>query len=571
MLKPTEFINNFEFQNSDDFCLECEMKLNQNENYIGISTDALMAIKNLEAKDVCAYPSYSSLYKTIVDFHKIDISSVALTSGFDEAISSLLFSYLNKGDSIVIATPYDSNISKIVCKVGVNLIEVPYKNKWIYPIDEIMDVLETANALIISTPNNPTGDVLSESQIAHILESYPDKLIIIDESYSNFSGFTNLPLLQKYDNVAIYKSCSKDYGLAGLRFGYILADRTIIDSVKKVLPQYNVSVVASVAAEASLKDQNFVKYVANEIARSRQYLTDEIRKMGFDVYRSYGNFILVNFGDKADLVYQKFKSNNIIVKNYSNETALLGHLRVTVPTLSASERIISLLKSRNTIVFNFDLFFDVTLSVFKAIQLTYNHFTGKNISEADIIRMRALAGTSSYTKLLLEIISRSGFNYPREDILKVYSNYYWVDGSALIDDEKLIVDCDMLCNLAQKYNVAVYTDRTTQETKFLLKKFNLTKYFQKIITSDDIPESLRMPDTTPLLMIKESLITDYLICFFDSTDAILASNKYNYSVPIGFVPFFDKSNLHKETIEKLGISKFISNFDELVDFLEHSL
>lgn len=554
-----------------------DMKLDANENYIGASTLAVQAVKDLSALDFASYPenspAYSSLKRMLAEFHKVDESSIVFTNGGEEAIASFIYSNLTVGDAVVAVTPFESNLHKYANCVGAKVQTLPYKNSWIYPLEDVKSALneESNKVLFITTPNNPTGDIVSETLIAELAESFPDKIIVIDESYASFSGYTNVNLVKNYQNIVVIKSLSKDYGIAGLRFGYVVSNKQNISKISSSLCEHNVNIAALVAAEASLKDSNYVRFVANEIARSRAYLIEEIRKLGVNVYRSYGNFVLADFGAKSDLIYTKLKSNGILVKSYQNDSVLDGHLRITVPTLTASERIVALLKSRNTLVFDMDnVLFNVFDSVYVAIRNTYLHFTGKNLSNYDISRVRCLIGSSDPKKILMEIIKRSGFNFPIEEVCEIYENNYWINGSALIDNEELLLDVSFIEKLSRRFNLAICTERARHDTMFLLKKYNLDKFFNKVITSDDVPPSLGLPDTTPLLMIKEAFITDYLLYFCDTQNAAQAALKFNFATPIGILTQNSKSDLYSDTLDKIGVKIKINDFNELSQILELS-
>ena len=574
MLKPVEHIENITLNMNTSLQTNCDMKLDLNENYIGPSTCVIQAIKNLDPLYITRYPNYDDLYKTIAEFHHVEPHSIAISNGLTDAVWAILSSFWEKNDIVVTVTPAETPIFSAVQLHGAELQEIPYKNKWIYPYEQVKEALcdDKVKALYLCTPNNPTGDMVPEHYIEEFVCAHPNKLFIIDESFGNFSGYTNIDLAKKYDNVFWIKSCSFDYGLAGLRFAYIVSEMHNIECVNKFLSKNAVNIVAAIATKASIEDKNYIRYVANEIARSRAFLTEEIRKLGFDVYRSYGNFILVDFKSKADLIYKKFVSNNIVVKNYFDDSVLNGHLRITIPTASAAERLIALLKSRNTLVFDLDnILFDVSESAFKAIKMTYLHFTGKNISDYDLNRMRALLGTSNPQKLLIDVIKRSGFNFANTDVLNVYNEYYSIDGMAFIDNETLLIEPNIIKKLSEQYNMAICTERSLQDTMFVLKKYNIDRYFSKIITADSVPETLRFPDTTPLLMIKEAFITDYLICFCGASDFAKSAIKFNYSVPVGVEVSGAKSSAIVDSLKNVGVEIFVSDFQELLAFTEQCM
>lgn len=568
MLKPKKQIKNLDTYSIASYPENWDMKLDSNENYIGPSTSVLNAIKNTISEDISHYPCYGELLDLISAKKNVDKDEIIITNGADEALSAIINTYVTTKDKVISVTP-----SFVMPKIyshaqGAQYIEIEYKEKWIYPYDDVVKAIDDKTKLVIlTTPNNPTGDIIPLEQITQLLEMYPDVGFIIDETYSNYAGISYDCLVKYYANAIVVKSMSKDYGLAGLRIGYITSQRENIENIQKVLSPYNVNSIAVIAAICSLNDENYLAYVKNEINESKVYLSIELEKLGFNIYESYANFILVDFLDKTEMVYEKLLANKIIVKRF-NTDLLKTCLRITVPTNTAAKRIVSCLKSKDTIVFDMDgVLIDVSQSYFAAIKYTYNYFTGKNISDTEIHDARKLGGLNNDWDITKYLIDKSGFKFPYEKIVEVFQKQYWDDGNGSINSEDLIINPDILKQLSLKYNLAVFTGRPDAEAKYTLSKFGIMKYFDKIVTMDDVGVDKQKPNTEGLKQIALSLFTDFLIYFGDTVDDVSCACSYGAKA-IGVLPPSDKSESLKEILYANGAKKVVNNINELYEVLE---
>ena len=569
MLKPKKELIGLNIYETDLYPKKWDMKLDCNENYIGPSTAVLNAIKNLEPEQISHYPYYGILYDVLAHNFEVASSNIALTNGADEALSAVINTYISKDDAILTVKPSFAMPGIYAQTTGAKYIEIPYKTKWVYPFEEIIkSVSDEVKMILITTPNNPTGDIVPLEQIVELLEKFPDKAVVIDETYSSFAGISNICLTEKYNNAIVIKSFSKDYGLAGLRFGCIVSDKNNIDNIKRVLSPYNVNSVVVKAGVAALNDENYLNMIRNEVTRSKMLLSEELINLGFKPYLSHANFLLVDFGGKCGLIYEKLKSNNIIVKSFAKNETLKNCLRITVPTFSAVQRIINLIKSRDTLVFDMDgVLVDVSSSYYEAIKHTYKHFTGKELSSEDINNAKKLGGLNNDWDLTRHLIQQYGFKFSYDDIVNVFQKHYWDDGEGSINNEDILIDATILEDLSKKYNLAVFTGRPREEAYYTLNKFGISKYFQKIVTMTDLPSDKQKPNCEGLRLIKKDLITDEIIYFGDTVDDAKCAVSFG-AYGVGVLPPNDKSRELIKLLYDSGAKVVISSINDVYDVLE---
>lgn len=569
MIEPRKELNNIKVYETPAYPENWDMKLDSNENYIGPSALVMDAIRNIPSSSASHYPYYGSVFDKLAQYFDIPKNHIAITNGADEALCSVLNTYLTKEDAVLTASPSFSMPKLYASLIGAEYIEIPYTTKWEYPLNEIKAAIsDRVKIVLITTPNNPTGDIVCTESILELIEAYPDKCFVIDETYSSFSDVSNIKLVRSYDNVVVVRSFSKDFALAGLRFGCVISAPQNIENIKKLLSPYNVNSIAVTAVEAALDDKNYIKFVKDEIKNSKEYLTDELSKLGVKCYDSYANFLLADFGNRCDVLYEKLKFNKIIVKKFKDSEELKGCLRITLPTAAAAKKIIDVISSRDTLVFDMDgVLVDVSDSYYAAVKYTYQYFTGKELSDEEIKTAKNQGGLNNDWDLTAHLIEKYGFNFAYEDIVTVFQQHYWNDGNGSINNETLLIDPKLLAYLAEKYNIALFTGRPREEALYTLKKFDLDRYFSVMVTMNDLSKSQQKPHPQGLNIIKDAFFTSRLIYFGDTVDDAKCAADFG-AYGVGVLPPSDKTEDYKKLLLENGDNDVIDNINNLKIVLE---
>ena len=199
----------------------------------------------------------------------------------------------------------------------------------------------SANAALtlVASPNSPSGTRPSNDRLAE-LASRLDGLLAIDEAYVEFADGNALELVRRFENVVVLRTLSKSHSLAGLRLGYAVGTGPLIAGLAKVKDSYNVDAIAAHVGSAAVRDQ---EYTAEQIARvrqSRSRLAAALATMGFRVWPSEANFLLVRPQDGcARDLYEALKRSGVLVR-YFDRPALDDKLRITVGTEAQNDRLI---------------------------------------------------------------------------------------------------------------------------------------------------------------------------------------------------------------------------------------
>ncbi|MDD3435860.1 MAG: aminotransferase class I/II-fold pyridoxal phosphate-dependent enzyme [Candidatus Gastranaerophilales bacterium] len=539
------------------------LKLDGNESDFGPSPKVIKALQGVEPSDVQYYPFYGELLQKLARFHGVNIENIVLTAGADEAISSIIGTFTEYGQTVLTVCP-SFVMPKIYSKInGLNYLEIPYNVKWQFPTDAFLKNIEKADLIHLTTPNSPTGEVIETDVIKKVIQKAGNKPVLIDETYGNYAGVTNLEMLKDRDNIFIVRSFSKDFALAGLRLGYIISAPENIKYLRKYLSPYNVSNLTVKAGLAALDDVEYLQNVKTEMEKSKEVLVQGLTKLGAKVYPSKTNFLCIDFGVKADFVYHKLLLAKIKVK-YFNQTQMLKNcFRIAVPKIENSQKVLDALKIKPTIAFDMDgVLVDASKSYRVAAQKTFAYFSKKEISMEEISEAKKLGGLNNDWDLTEYLLKKRGFSENYDDIVEVFQGFY----KELADIEEILIDKNFLEKLSENFNLAIFTGRLREEAYFTLEKHGLTKYFCPIVTLEDVTLDHQKPDCKGIKIIKEKIITDKIYYLGDTVDDMICANVAEVT-GVGVLPPQDKSLELKNLLKSKNAMVVLDKTTDLIEFL----
>ena len=260
--------------------------------------------------------------------------NIVLGNGSDELIQLILQTFGGPGRRVVIPVPTFS-MYRIYGEIsGTIPVEVPRDENFGLVIDELLAEMKHPDTRVtfIASPNNPTGNCAPIHQIRELVQQV-QSLVVVDEAYINFGGETCLPMLKEYPNLVILRTFSK-IGLAGLRVGYLVANRDVTLELSKIKPPYNVNNVSQKAACAVMDNWQLFREQIVKIASERARLVEGLHKIpGVKVYPSQANFILFTVPAPPAEVHQRLVKSGILIRcGLGNTHGLENCLRVTVGT-----------------------------------------------------------------------------------------------------------------------------------------------------------------------------------------------------------------------------------------------
>ena len=196
----------------------------------------------------------------------------------------------------------------------------------------------------LPNPNSPSGTVVPMDRVAEIAERLPCPLVV-DEAYGDFSDSNCVPLVSANPKVIVTRSLSKSYSLAGLRFGFAVAQPEVIEQLVKVKDSYNCDAISIAAATAALADQGWLADNRRKILSSRERFSAELSQLGFNVQPSQANFVWCTHPEHShESIYLQLKSAGILIR-YMSYDGWGDGIRITIGTDNQLDACLSELRS----------------------------------------------------------------------------------------------------------------------------------------------------------------------------------------------------------------------------------
>lgn len=328
------------------------VKLSSNENPHGPSPKATIAIREA-ATGVHRYPKavHADLTGALADRWDVDDDQVWVANGGDGALDYLARATLDPGDSVLVPSPgftyygmsarfHHGNVAEYDVAEGADGFEMT--------ADAVVDAYDGERVVYLTTPHNPTGARFTLDEIVAVADrTDEDTLVLVDEAYGEFTETPSAVTLfdgqpagghAPRDDIAVLRTFSKAYGLAGIRLGYAVVPDSWADAYARVQTPFAASVIACQAGVAALDDDDHVEATTDSVAWGRDYIHDELAAR---TYESHGNFVLANVGD-AGRVAEAAKREGVLVRDCTS-FGLPEHVRITTGTRSETERAVAVL------------------------------------------------------------------------------------------------------------------------------------------------------------------------------------------------------------------------------------
>lgn len=326
--------------------LKVKIDFSSNINPLGISRYVLKEIKKniKQISNVYPDPNCTLLKESIAEYiqHGIDQNWINIGNGATEIIHNFVKCISSKNSIIPSPTFCEYELASKRCRMKIDYVPLSKKLQ-IEPDLIIEKIKKNSNSLIfLCNPNNPTGLVNTEV-IEKILSSINNSktILLVDESFIDFLNDiekkTMISKIKEFDNLAILRSMTKSYGLAGLRLGYLIANPKLIQQLKPYQISWNVNGIAQIAGIAALHDQEHLCKTKKIIQKERDYMYNKINKKDSyaNALRSEVNFFLIKLRNVNSTIYQKIMLNfhGILVRDCSTFTGMSNDfIRVAVRT-----------------------------------------------------------------------------------------------------------------------------------------------------------------------------------------------------------------------------------------------
>lgn len=310
------------------------IKLNTNENPYPPSPKVHEAHHTMDIDRFALYPdpAASELVKGLEAYYGLEEGQVFVGVGSDDVLALAFLTFFNSDKPILFP-----DVTYSFYPVWADVYRIPYECP---PLDEnfcisVSDYKRENGGIVIANPNAPTSIGLELSAIEEILQANPDVIVIVDEAYVDFGGETALPLLDKYENLLVVRTYSKSRSLAGMRIGFAMGNKRLIQAmtdVKESINSYTMTMESIRVGRASLDDEEYFQTNVKKIIDTRSRSTEQLEKRGFTVLPSQTNFLFTKKeGVSGQELFEKLRDRKIFVRHFGGER-IKDYLRITIGT-----------------------------------------------------------------------------------------------------------------------------------------------------------------------------------------------------------------------------------------------
>jgi histidinol-phosphate aminotransferase len=306
------------------------VKLDGNENPFGPSPKALKALAEYRDYHIYPDPLQREAREALSRFLGIPFDQIVLGTGSDEIMDLVLRAFLATGDGVINCPPTFGMYPFLTRVAGARLIEVPRRDDFSLDLAAIRAVAGEAKVIFVTSPNNPTGTVISEADLDALLAT--GLVVVVDEAYVEFAGSGSFAgRVAEGTNLIVLRTFSKWAGLAGLRVGYGIFPPSVAEVVLKIKQPYNLNVAAQAAMLASLADVELLQERVRLLVAEREELSRALAGVSYlEPLPSQANFILCRTdGIDAGKLQQQLRQRGIMVRR-PDAAVLRDYLRISV-------------------------------------------------------------------------------------------------------------------------------------------------------------------------------------------------------------------------------------------------
>jgi len=324
------------------------VKLNYNENlYIPRARVASMLKEVADEIDMRIYPQdeETKLKEAIAAYLQVPAESVTVGNSSDEVMERTVRLFLGKGDSAVTFTPTFSVFKYCVTYQGSKHVGVPLKDDFSIDMEDMRKAfISDARLLYLCSPNNPTASQLKPREVEALIEEFPG-IVIVDEAYAEYADYSVVPLIKKYANLAVLRTFSKAFGLAGLRLGYAVASPSVAKALDRTPAPYVVNVVSLSMGRKMLEGVELIRESVASLKKERRKLITELNQIeGIQAFDSKTNFVLFNVAKPYAEVYEAALQQGLVIKKLGKLFNYQNCLRTTVGLPEMNSRLLKTLR-----------------------------------------------------------------------------------------------------------------------------------------------------------------------------------------------------------------------------------
>jgi histidinol-phosphate aminotransferase len=307
------------------------LRLDFNENTFEPSPRVMERLRAVTAEGLTKYPEREPVERIVAAHFGLQGEQILLTNGVDEAIHLLCATFLEAEDEALIWTPSFFMYDVSVQMMTPHLRKVQSDATLSFPFDRFMaGITDKTKLIIVSSPNNPTGAVVSREHLLAIAEAAPHAVLMVDEAYYHFHGESTMGDVSKVPNLIVARTFSKAYGLANLRIGMLAGNAELLKYVRKVSSPYNVNGVALDCLPSALADEEYLAWYVEQVRIGRERMMRGLGELGVPFFPSQANFVLMNIGSLHKELVATMRTHGVLLRDRSADPGCAGFVRITI-------------------------------------------------------------------------------------------------------------------------------------------------------------------------------------------------------------------------------------------------
>ena len=330
------------------------LKLDWNEATVPPSPKVKEALRNLmdEEDFFHLYPSTfnEKLMQALSRYTGMPEANLQYFGSSDSLHEYIARAYLGEGKKVLVLWPSYDNFRLTAESSGAVLCYSEMNADFEFSLKQLREDLarEDPSMAYICNPNNPTGTLIPSDCVEELIRDFPETMFLLDEAYIEFSGAaSSCRLVQDHENLLVTRTLSKAFGLANIRFGYLVASEANIQAISRIRNPKNITTFTQAAAAAALEDADYMRAYAREVMSAREiFILGMNRKpLGdfFEAFPSSGNFVLLRCRDAAvkEAILKWYEAHDIFVRNVSQSASLANCIRVSIGTEDQMQQVLN--------------------------------------------------------------------------------------------------------------------------------------------------------------------------------------------------------------------------------------
>ena len=305
------------------------IKLNTNENPYPPSPAVSAVLRDFDLERLRMYsdPNSRAFCQAAAAALGVGADWVLAGNGSDDLLAMIVLACAEPGRKVVYPMPTYVLYRTLAQMQDADILEVPYSDDYELPLEQL--IAARGCVTFLARPNSPSGTCPPLEQVRKLAQV--GGLVVVDEAYTDFAQDSALELARELPNVVVLRTLSKGYSLAGLRLGFAVGNPALLGMLNKVKDSYPVDAIACAVGAAAVADHAHKSENARKVMASRMRLSADLAAMGFRVWPSQANFLLVQPGDGASArsLYEGLKARGILIR-YFAQARLDDKLRITV-------------------------------------------------------------------------------------------------------------------------------------------------------------------------------------------------------------------------------------------------